>query len=363
MRILEQQSGTPSRAPMGKLRGNQKRLRRMVFALVGWTLLLGSFGLVPAAAGSPSAIQSREFFVSTTDNVSIHVVEKYRNGERKIPVLLVHGTWGNSQTWDFPDRSVMDYLAARGYDVYALDLRGMGKSDRPANYFAIGLLDRQRDLVAVATYIVATTGHRPVVAGWSQGGLLTGLLAASNPELVEGVGLFSIPGDGFNIPPAFEPIIAGVVASGVDRYLPPPEMLYAIGFGTDPVTGRQTISNEAFAAFAAMSEPDGVRVILEEASPDYFHAIIATAWPRIHAPALVVDGAQDLLVGEARARALYDALGSERKALLIFPRNAHAWFLEDNFQATLRAFDAFLAHFAKSDEDCQNNKPKCTSDR
>jgi len=30
---------------------------------------------------------------------------------------------------------VMDYLAVRGYDVYALDLRGMGTSDHPANYF------------------------------------------------------------------------------------------------------------------------------------------------------------------------------------------------------------------------------------
>jgi pimeloyl-ACP methyl ester carboxylesterase len=363
MRILENQSRIPSPALIGKLSGNQKRLRWMIVALAGWALLLSTYGLVRAAAGSSSAIQSREFYVSTTDSVSIHVVEKYRKSERKTPVLLVHGTWGSSQTWDFPDRSVMDYLAARGYDVYALDLRGMGKSDRPANYFAIGLLDRVRDLAAVAGYIVATTGHRPVVAGFSQGGLLTGLLAASNPELVEGIGLFSIPGDGFNIPPAFEPIIAGVVASGVDRYLPPDEMIYAIAFGTDPITGRPTISNEAFQTFVAMSEPDGVRVVLEQASPDYFNAVVASAWPRIHAPALVVDGAQDLLVGETRARALYDALGSQRKALLILPRNAHAWFLEDNFQATLRTFDAFLAHFPKSDIDCQNNTPRCTSDR
>ncbi|MDQ2922351.1 MAG: alpha/beta hydrolase [Acidobacteriota bacterium] len=363
MRTSEHQSGKPSAALIAKPRGNQQRLRRMVFALIGWTFVLGSYGLVSAAAGPSSAIQSREFYVSTTDSVSIHVVEKYRNGERKIPILLVHGTWGSSQTWDFPDRSVMDYLATRGYDVYALDFRGMGKSDRPANYFAIGLLDRVRDLAAVASYIVATTGHRPVVAGFSQGGLLTGLLAASNPELVEGVGLFSVPGDGFNTPASFEPIIASVVASGVDRYLPPAEMIYAIAFGADPVTGRPTISNEAFTRFVAMSEPDGVRVVLEQVSPEYFHAVVASAWPRIHAPALVVDGAQDLLVGETRARALYDALGSQRKALLILPRNAHAWFLEDNFQATLRTFDAFLAHFPKSDTDCQNNKPGCTSDR
>jgi pimeloyl-ACP methyl ester carboxylesterase len=295
------------------------------------------------------ALSRQDLFVTTEDGVSIHVLRKFGPEAHKVPVLLVHGTWGNAQTWDFPDRSVMDYLARRGHDVYALDLRGMGESDRPADYFTIGLLDRVRDLSAAAAHIVATTGRRAVVCGFSQGGLLTGLLAASRPDLVAGVGLFSIPGNGFHVPPEVLAAFESVVASGVDRVLPAPELL-TIAFGTDPVTGRSTINPEAFATFVALSEPDGVRVIVEELSPQFFQAVVEPAWPAIHVPALVVDGAQDVLVGEARAEALFTALGSDRKQLFLLPRNAHAWFLEDNHNAGLRVFDRFLSQF-KSDEE------------
>ena len=49
-------------------------------------------------------------------------------------VLYVHGaTYPARTAFDLPlgGMSWMDYIAARGYDVYLLDLRGYGKSTRP----------------------------------------------------------------------------------------------------------------------------------------------------------------------------------------------------------------------------------------
>jgi hypothetical protein len=49
-------------------------------------------------------------------------------------VLFVHGaTYPAHTTFDLPieGRSWMDHIAALGYDVYLLDLRGYGKSTRP----------------------------------------------------------------------------------------------------------------------------------------------------------------------------------------------------------------------------------------
>jgi alpha-beta hydrolase superfamily lysophospholipase len=60
---------------------------------------------------------------------------------------------------------------------------------------------------------------------------------------------------------------------------------------------------------------------------------------------LVVDGALDVLVGADRAQALFSALGSTNKQLVIFPRNSHGWFLEDNHDANLRVVDKFLSQF------------------
>ena len=172
------------------------------------------------------------------------------------------------------------------------------------------------------------------------------MLAASRPDLVSGVGLFSVPANGFFLPPEFQDLAAALVASGEDHFLPLPEDVYTLGFGFDPVTGRPTISDAAFGTYYSLSEPDSVQVILEMMSPDFFQATIIPSWSRIQAPALVVDGAQDLVVGEERARALYGALGSENKDLIIFNRNAHAWFVEDNYKATQsQAFDEFLEQF------------------
>ena len=232
----------------------------------------------------------------------------------------------------------MDYLAVNGYDSYALDLRGMGSSDHPANYFTIDVLNRVQDAEAVATYIVAHTGRAPVVAGWSQGGVIAGLLAASAPQLVAGVGFFSVPADGIFVPPPFVPLLQNVVASGVDRYVPTPDVLFAIVFAIDPVTGQPTISTDAFATFVSISQPDSVRALLEIVSPDFFAAALLPAWPKIQVPALVVDGALDPVVGQHRAQALFDALGSKQKQIIILPRNGHGWFLEDSFATFLSKF-------------------------
>ena len=45
-------------------------------------------------------------------------------------VLLVHGFGQNRYTWHTSRRSFANFLAAEGYDVFNLDLRGRGRSRR-----------------------------------------------------------------------------------------------------------------------------------------------------------------------------------------------------------------------------------------
>jgi pimeloyl-ACP methyl ester carboxylesterase len=306
--------------------------------------LIALFVATPVHGQQP-VIQSSDFFVVTSDNVSIHVHRKLGPAPDKISVLLVHGTWCDGRIWDFPGRSVMDYLAIRGYDVYALDMRGMGTSDHPATYVAVDIISRVKDAAAAAGYILANTGKAPVVMGWSQGGVVTGLLASSAPQLVAGLGLLSTAPDGFFVPPQILPILGGVITSGVDRFLPTPDLLFGLAFGTNPNTGQLTISADAFNTFLGLTEPDSVAAILEEVSPAFFDAALMPAWPTLKIPALVVDGALDPTVGPDRAQTLFNSLGSANKQLIIFPVNSHAWFLEDNEDATMRVFDRFLSQF------------------
>jgi pimeloyl-ACP methyl ester carboxylesterase len=314
----------------------------------------------PAKAQQP-IVQSSDFLVHFTDNItnepiSINVHRKIAANPAKIPVLLIHGTWCDGRVWDFPGRSVMDYLALRGYDVYALDMRGMGQSPY-SDYSKIALESRLQDAIAVASYIVSPThtGRSPVVIGWSQGGVIAGMLAtyaaAHAPQLVAGVGLFSV-GDGPFITPApfqqpIQILVNTAIANHTYKFPLTPDEYFAALFGTDPVTGQLTISADAFATYLTFTEPDAVPAILELAGalPFFTTSPLAPAWGTIRVPALVVDGALDPLVGADNAQALFNALGSAQKQLIVFPRNSHGWFLEDNFAATQRVFDRFLMEF------------------
>ena len=303
---------------------------------------------VPAARAQQTVVQSTDFYV-TTSGVSIHVHRKVGAQPTKVPVLLIHGSWGNAQTWDFPGRSVMDYLAVRGYDVYTLDLRGEGSSGPfPRDYSQIDIVNRARDAAAVAGYIFSNTAQAPVVIGWSQGGVIAGILA-SNPStapLVAGLGLFSVAPAGFTVPAQFVPLLPQLLA-GPSVFLTEPE-INALVFGTDPITGKPTMSTAAEDTFYALSasDTDSTLAIEESASPLFFAAALPSGWGQIRVPTLVVDGALDPLVGADLAQQLFDELtGTTNKQLIVFPRNSHAWFLEDNHDATARVFDHFLSQF------------------
>lgn len=314
---------------------------------------------LPARAQQP-IVQSSDFYV-TSDNYSIHVSHKVGAQPSKVPVLLIHGSWGNSQTWDFPGRSVMDYLAVRGYDVYALDLRGQGGSkpvpQLSTDYFTIDILGRVRDAAAVAGYIRSNTGRVPVVIGWSQGGLITGLLAGSDPQhqLAAGVGLLSTAPTGFVIPQNLFGDVPRILFSKFPEALAPSQSeIDEIIFGTDPITGKSTISADALTTFSSppFLQPDSSIAIVEEVNICPLSPPVVTtcpaqtlSWGNITVPALVVDGALDLLVGVNLEQTLFTELGSTNKQLIIFPRNSHGWFLEDNHDATVGVFDRFLSQF------------------
>jgi pimeloyl-ACP methyl ester carboxylesterase len=292
-------------------------------------------------------VVSSDFYVTTADNFSIHVNRKTGPRPNKIPILLVHPTSADARVWDFPGRSLMDYLAVRGYDVYALDLRGLGTSTHPDSYLGIDIPSRVQDAAAAASYIVEHTGRAPVVIGWSQGGFVTGLLAATYPQLVAGVGLLGVAPEGSLIDPDVLAFLQYLLSIGVDRINLPPDALYAILFSYDPITGKPTISADAFATFVSIADqPDSLVAILQLSSADFISAYMEPAWPAIHVPALILDGALDAIVPADGPQRLYDALGSTQKQVIVFPRNAHGFPVEDNFRSTTwRAFDVFLSQF------------------
>jgi pimeloyl-ACP methyl ester carboxylesterase len=118
-------------------------------------------------------------------------------------VLFVHGaTYPAHTSFDLKLDGVswMEHIAARGYDVYLLDLRGYGRSTRPkemddkpdANPPVVRGVTAVKDISAVVDYILARRGiPRLNLMGWSWGTTLMATYTTQNPGKVERLVLYA----------------------------------------------------------------------------------------------------------------------------------------------------------------------------
>jgi len=104
----------------------------------------------------------RETSTRTRDGVSIHIGEWGDPAGREI--LFIHGLGASSKVWGAQARSPL----LRNFRMIAYDLRGHGKSDKPAegSYYA----DAARWADELRTVMRAKSFKRPVIVAWSYGG-------------------------------------------------------------------------------------------------------------------------------------------------------------------------------------------------
>lgn len=85
------------------------------------------------------------------------------------PILLLHGAWHGA--WCWAGRAMPD-LAARGFAVHAISVRGHGATPAPAHHWRSTILDYAREVRTA----LAGLGGRPLVVAHSAGGYITQLL-------------------------------------------------------------------------------------------------------------------------------------------------------------------------------------------
>ncbi|SNX65945.1 pimeloyl-ACP methyl ester carboxylesterase [Streptomyces sp. TLI_55] len=112
----------------------------------------------------------------------IHLVEQ---GTGPL-VLLVHGFPESWYSW----RHQLPALAAAGYRAVAVDVRGYGRSAKPAAVDAYRMLDLVEDNVAVAH---ALGEESAVVVGHDWGSAIAANSALLRPDVFRAVGLLSVP--------------------------------------------------------------------------------------------------------------------------------------------------------------------------
>ncbi|HHX58341.1 MAG TPA: alpha/beta hydrolase [Candidatus Moranbacteria bacterium] len=114
------------------------------------------------------------------------LTEKNKLVKSKGALLFIHGASHGAWCW----KKYMQYFSQKGFDCYALSLRGHGKSDGYENLNDYGLDDYVKDILNVLKKIPA----KPVLIGHSMGGILTQKIIQTNPEKIKAaVIIASIP--------------------------------------------------------------------------------------------------------------------------------------------------------------------------
>ncbi|HYA55817.1 MAG TPA: alpha/beta fold hydrolase [Nitrososphaerales archaeon] len=120
--------------------------------------------------------------VSTSDGKTLFVRRWNAGREARVSVLIFHGITGYSGPYG---PMVAEQLAASGYDVFGLDLRGHGLSDgRRGDYPSE---ERLRRDIAETLALVKSKSDRLVVMGHSLGALPAIIATKNHPEEVSGL--------------------------------------------------------------------------------------------------------------------------------------------------------------------------------
>lgn len=153
--------------------------------------------------GACSAVDTWYSGFVETNGVRLHYL---RSGDAKPPVVLAHGALDDARCWD----RVAVALAA-DFDVIAVDARGHGRSDAPADGY--DLVTQAEDLAGV---IAALDLKRSALLGHSMGAEVAPVLAGAHPDLLGAI-LLEDPGPWWTGWPATDTEKAFLVAER-ERY-------------------------------------------------------------------------------------------------------------------------------------------------
>jgi pimeloyl-ACP methyl ester carboxylesterase len=184
--------------------------RRRISSRPVQTLLftLGFISLASAGLTEERKLETEGYLVPSADpGIQLYIRNKHPAGVtsfigEKI-LLFVHGaTYPSETTFDLPvgGRSMMDYIARQGWDVYLVDIRGYGGSTRPpemdkppsANKPIVDTSVAVKDVGSAVTHILQRRGVAKInLMGWSSGTAIMGGYTTEHNELVNRLVLYA----------------------------------------------------------------------------------------------------------------------------------------------------------------------------
>lgn len=246
-------------------------------------------------------------------------------GERP-PLLFVHGLAHGAWCWA---EHFLDYFADRGFDAYALSLRGHGGSAGRERLRWASIADYVDDVAQVA----ATLPRKPVIAGHSLGGLVVQHYLQQH---VAPAAVLMAPAPGGNIRGHMARLLR-------DNPWPALETLLTLNPGrafATPARARKLLfspelDEQAVRRYVDLLGPDSMRVAgeLNYLRPDDPARVRRT-------PLLVLGAERDYIVQPSDIARTADAYGAESRML---PDIAHDMMLDPGWRRAADAMHEWLS--------------------
>ncbi|MGZ9112561.1 MAG: alpha/beta fold hydrolase [Rhodoplanes sp.] len=309
---------------------------------------MNSVSTTPKGAGSvadaphlsPDFTRTFESRHIDSDGVRLHAV----TGGQGPPLLLVHGWPQNWYAW----RLLMPALA-QDFEVIAVDQRGIGLSDKPAEGYDTGAL------AAELVRMMSALGHdRFAVVGHDTGFAIGYALCADHPDRVDRAALLEIPG-----PPMASASPPVFVPAPVNNKLWHISFLRAESLPEQLVVGREAaFFGYEFAIQGGKVTDDAIKYYVDLVSEPgalpgsfgFYRALDATLAQneerkaaKLTMPILAIGGDRSYgaHVGEAMSQLAENVQG------VVVPGAGH-WLAEEAPEALLAALAPFLAVYREA---------------
>ncbi|MBK1726098.1 alpha/beta hydrolase [Halorhodospira neutriphila] len=231
------------------------------------------------------------------------------------PLLFVHGAFLGAWCWRV---HYLPYFAERGYDAYAVSLRGHGGSGGRDEVATASLSDYADDLAEA----VAAFDEPPVLIGHSMGGAVVDLALRRGVAASAAVFLATVP------PTGLAPV-------GTQLMLTRPRLLWELGVlqGLGPgwvdideaqrLLFAQGLSPEALLEYTGRMQPESQLALAEMGMPRW------PQWRGVEVPVAVIGAEADLLIPPWLVRTTAWLYGVRPRWI---PHAGHAAMLEPQWQ-------------------------------
>jgi pimeloyl-ACP methyl ester carboxylesterase len=307
----------------------------------------------PLAAGKamndmsqPKSVVGTEHWATKDGGVKLFLFEKVAGdpANSRGTILFVHGSSMASQpTFDLqvpgrPHSSAMEYFAGLGYDCWAVDMEGYGRSTKDRDNNA-PISQGADDCYAAALYIEKLRGKRPLlVYGISSGALRAALFAERHPAMVARLALDAMVWTGEGSPTLAERRKKLPEFSKTNRRPMSKAFIHSVFDRDHPDTADRKVI-EAFA--------DAV-VALDDSVPTGTYVDMCSKLPVVNpqnlaVPTLIMRGQHDGIASMEDLLAFFAKLPNPDKQFTVMSGISHASFQQKNYMTVYHILASWFA--------------------